>query len=439
MNGSIRTLRALTLVALVFIASARLGAAQWTRAGLEGKIVTAMAVDPSSPSTVYAAAQLDGLWKSMDGGGTWSPARAGETGDAAVFIGVEPLAPSTVWVASNSGVFRSTDAGASWADRSSNLPSRRAFAMAIDPSDPNVLYVSVDAAGGGVYRSGDAGGTWTARPLAVPSAAVTSLTLRGAETFAGWANVLWKSGNGGASWTIPYPDILPGALLSIAAPSGGSDVVVGVNQRGTYRSTSSPAPDWISTKTGLTSFKISALAVRPGDPAALFGAAHGGGGVFRSGDGGRSWEPLTAGLANSDVYALAFDSTGRFLYAGTGDGVFAMDLASSGCSEGSLCLNQGRFRVSVTWHAVHLGTRGVGHPLPIADDTGSFWFFGPANLELMIKVLDGRGVNGHYWVFFGALSDVEYEVTITDTSNGAVKTYRNEQGTLASVADTSAF
>ena len=57
----------------------------------------------------------------------------------------------------------------------------------------------------------------------------------------------------------------------------------------------------------------------------------------------------------------------------------------------------------------------------------------------MIKVLDGRGVNGHYWVFFGALSDVEYEVTVTDTSNGAVKTYRNEQGTLASVADTSAF
>ena len=98
--------------------------------------------------------------------------------------------------------------------------------------------------------------------------------------------------------------------------------------------------------------------------------ANGGGGVFRSGDCGRIWEPLAAGLANSDVYALAFDSTGRFLYAGTGDGVFAMDLATSGCPEGSLCLNQGRFRVSVTWHAVHLGTRGIGHPVPRSGSSG---------------------------------------------------------------------
>jgi photosystem II stability/assembly factor-like uncharacterized protein len=434
-----RSFRAFAVLGFFVAASAPVAAAPWTRAGLEGKIVTALAVDPSNPSTLYAVAQLGGIWKSGNGGQSWSASSTGYTGDIAAFLGVAPSTPSTLYVGSNTGVFRSTDAGATWSQRNGNLPNPRVFAMAIDPADPSVLYVSVDAAGGGVYRSADAGGSWTARPLPVPSNSVTTLTTRGTDVFAGWANVLWKSGNSGASWTIPYPDILPGSILSIAAPPGESDVVVGVNQRGTYRSTSSPAPDWISTKTGLTSFKISSLAVRPGDPAAIFGAANGGGGVFRSGDGGRSWEPLAAGLANSDVYALAFDSTGRFLYAGTGDGVFAMDLASSGCAEGSLCLNQGRFRVSVTWHAVHLGTRGAGHPVPIADDTGSFWFFGPANLELMIKVLDGRGVNGHYWVFFGALSDVEYEVTITDTSNGAVKTYRNEQGTLASVADTSAF
>ena len=434
-----RSLRALAVFGFFISASDRVAAAPWTRAGLDGKIVTSLAVDPSNPSTLYAVAQLGGIWKSVNGGQSWSASSTGYTGDIAAFLGIVPSSPSTLYVGSNTGVFRSTDSGATWAQRNGNLPAQRVFAMAIDAADPSVLYVSVDAAGGGVYRSADAGSSWTARPLPVPSGSVTTLTPRGPDLFAGWANVLWKSANGGANWTIPYPDILPGSLLSIAAPPGESDVVVGVNQRGTYRSTSSPAPDWISTKTGLTSFKISALAVRPGEPAALFGAASGGGGVFRSTDGGRSWEPLAAGLANSDVYALAFDSTGRFLYAGTGDGVFAMDLASSGCPEGSLCLNQGRFRVSVSWHAVHLGTRGIGHPVPIADDTGSFWFFGPANLELMIKVLDGRGVNGHYWVFFGALSDVEYEVTVTDTSNGAVKTYRNEQGTLASVADTSAF
>jgi hypothetical protein len=311
--------------------------------------------------------------------------------------------------------------------------------MAIDPSDLAVVYVSVNAAGGGVFRTGDAGASWSARSLPVPGSSVSSFAIRGTELFAGWGNVLWKSINGGANWSIPYPDTLPGGLFSIAALAGESDVVVGVNQRGTYRSTSSPAPNWISTKAGLTSLKISAVVARPDEPADLFAAGNGGGGVFRSSDGGRSWAPVQSGLANTDVYALAFDPTGRFLFAGTGDGAFVLDLNAAGCGESNLCLNQGRFRASVTWRAVHIGTNGIGHPVPIADDTGSFWFFSPNNLELMIKVLDGRAVNGRYWVFFGALSDVEYEVTVTDTTTGAVKTYRNEQGTLASVADTSAF
>jgi photosystem II stability/assembly factor-like uncharacterized protein len=433
--------RAIPAVALAvgFFACPPPASAQWRRVGLEGKIVTAVAVDPTSGSILYAAAQLDGLWKSTDGGLNWSAARNGYSGDIAGSIAIEPSAPSTIFVGTNNGVFRSTDSGATWSDRTGNLPSRRIFAMAIDPGNPAVLYASVDAAGGGVYRSEDAGGSWTARPLPVPGSPVTSLAVRGAELFAGWGNVLWRSENGGANWAIPYPDVLPGGLFAIAAPDGEPDVVVGVNQRGTYRSTLSPSPNWISTRAGLTSLKITSLAVRPGETSTVFASASGGGGAFRSSDGGRSWAPVLAGLANTDVYALAFDPTGRFLHAGTGDGVFVVDLNASGCSEVSLCLNGGRFRVSVTWRAVHLGTSGVGHPVPIADDTGSFWFFGPANLELMIKVLDGRGFNGHFWVFFGALSDVEYEITVTDTANGTARTYRNEQGTLASVADTSAF
>jgi photosystem II stability/assembly factor-like uncharacterized protein len=432
--------RAFFFLSFLFLASSdRPLSAQWARAGLDGKIVTAIAVDPSNGSILYAGAQLDGLWKSVDGGVSWTSARNGYAGDIAVAIAVEPSSPAIVWAGSNGGVFRSTDGGASWSDRNGNLPNRRVFALAIDPSDPAVAYVSVDAAGGGVYRTTDGGASWTPRPLAVPGSSVSSFAVRGLELFAGWGNVLWRSIDGGATWTIPYPDILPGGLQAIAAPPGESDVVVGVGQRGTYRSTSSPAPNWISTKAGLTSLKITSLAVSPTDGTLLFGAGNGGSGVFRSADGGRSWVPVQSGLANTDIYSLAFSPNSRFVYAATGDGVFALDRNSSGCPDATLCLNQGRFRITVTWRAVHIGTNGIGHPVPIADDTGSFWFFGPANLELMIKVLDGRGVNGRYWVFFGALSDVEYEVTVTDTATGAVKSYRNEQGTLASVADTSAF
>ena len=57
----------------------------------------------------------------------------------------------------------------------------------------------------------------------------------------------------------------------------------------------------------------------------------------------------------------------------------------------------------------------------------------------MIKVLDARAVNGRFWVFYGALSNVGYTITVTDTETGDAKTYRNELGSFGSVGDTAAF
>ena len=77
--------------------------------------------------------------------------------------------------------------------------------------------------------------------------------------------------------------------------------------------------------------------------------------------------------------------------------------------------------------------------MPLTGDTGTFWFFDAANVELVLKVLDGTHVNGRHWVFYGALSNVEYTITVTDTSTGAVKTYHNPAGRFASAGDTQAF
>lgn len=68
-----------------------------------------------------------------------------------------------------------------------------------------------------------------------------------------------------------------------------------------------------------------------------------------------------------------------------------------------------------------------------------FWFFGSENVELVVKILDGTAVNDHFWVFYGALSNVEYELTVTDTATGEVNVYTNPAGRFASVADTGAF
>lgn len=103
----------------------------------------------------------------------------------------------------------------------------------------------------------------------------------------------------------------------------------------------------------------------------------------------------------------------------------------------TLCLNQGRFKVQVAFQTST--ANGVGNAIPLTGDTGSFWFFTPGNLELMIKVVDGRAVNGKFWFFAGALSDVAYTITVTDLTTGTVKTYVATQGHQAALNDTSAF
>ncbi|MCY3970151.1 MAG: hypothetical protein OXG74_09465, partial [Acidobacteria bacterium] len=72
-------------------------------------------------------------------------------------------------------------------------------------------------------------------------------------------------------------------------------------------------------------------------------------------------------------------------------------------------------------------------------NTGFFWFFNQENIELAVKVLDGRGINGRFWLLYGALSDVEYEIVVTDTVTGESKTYRNEAGSICGEVDTGAF
>ena len=437
MRRSIRVPAFALALVLLSVTGSALG--QWRRAGLEGRIVNSIAVDPSNPSILYAGAQIAGLWKSTNAGQSWSPVNTGYTGDIATSLEVAPTLPSVLYVGSNAGVFQSVNAAATWAPRNNGLPSGGIVAMAVDPVNPSKLWVSVNAPGGGVFRSSDGGFNWTARPLPVPFSTVATLTVLGSSVYAGWANVPFRSTDDGVTWSIPYPDILPSAVQTIAARPGPTELVVGLQQRGICRSTRTPVPNWIESSTGLTSLRISKIVVRPGEPDTLFAASNAGG-VFRSSDGARTWSPLREGLTNTDVAALAFDSSGRYLYAGTADGVFVLDLASAGCGDPSaLCLNQDRFRVRVTWRVDSQGTSGVANPVPLADDTGAVWFFTPNNLELMIKVVDGRVVNGHFWVFYGALSDVAYEITVTDTTTGQVRTYVNAQGTVASRADTSAF
>ena len=113
--------------------------------------------------------------------------------------------------------------------------------------------------------------------------------------------------------------------------------------------------------------------------------------------------------------------------------------AAGPCAPGSLCLLGGRFEVTSSWR-IPGGQTGVGTAVPLAGDTsGLFWFFGSGNIELVVKALDGKALTGHYWIFYGALSDVEYDIRVRDTVTGAEKTYHNAQGNFCGDSDTVAF
>ena len=89
----------------------------------------------------------------------------------------------------------------------------------------------------------------------------------------------------------------------------------------------------------------------------------------------------------------------------------------------------------------HPGTgSGAGQAAPLTADTGSFWFFDPSNVELLVKVLDGCPVANSFWVFAGGLTDVGVTLRVTDSHTGVLKTYTNTLGTaFQPIQDTGAF
>jgi choice-of-anchor B domain-containing protein len=108
-------------------------------------------------------------------------------------------------------------------------------------------------------------------------------------------------------------------------------------------------------------------------------------------------------------------------------------------AEGHLCLHDGRFELTLDWRTSDGATSGKGLAVPLSTNSGWFWFFGPANVEAMVKVLDGRAINGNWWVFAGALSDLELELAISDLTTGELRVYRSEAGTPAALRDLEAF
>jgi len=257
--------------------------------------ITELAIDPQTPTTLYVG-WVNGfsgvLFKSTDGGASWSPTGAGHGVGNANALVINPRNPATVYFGQGadppylSGVFKTTDGGLTWTTATVGLPDPAfVVTMAIDPQAPDTLYAAMGA-GRGVYKTTDGGVSWAPAGLA---ASVNSL-VAGPGTPA----TLYASGFTSVG----------GSLSSIVYKSIDGGIAWTQFQNG--------PPDLVTT-----------LAVDPQDPTTLYAGTQSG--VFKSGDGGASWTAMNAGLPPDIVTALAFDGlTPTTLYAGTlGNGVFA--------------------------------------------------------------------------------------------------------------------
>jgi len=108
-----------------------------------------------------------------------------------------------------------------------------------------------------------------------------------------------------------------------------------------------------------------------------------------------------------------------------------------------LGLGGSRFQVSVVDQQPGASPAAV----QLSDSAGYFTFFGSANVELTIKIVDGRAVNGHFWIFVASMTDTPLTLTVTDTQAGncassntcPTRTYTNPPHTNQNFIDINAF
>ena len=122
----------------------------WTSIGPEGGYIQSLAINPTTPSTIYAGTD-DGVFKSTNGGGNWSPVNTGLPEYTRVrALAIDPVTPATLYVGSWDSVFKTTNAGGNWITFNSGLTYYTdSEALVVDPAKPTILYAGTD--GGGAF------------------------------------------------------------------------------------------------------------------------------------------------------------------------------------------------------------------------------------------------------------------------------------------------
>jgi photosystem II stability/assembly factor-like uncharacterized protein len=324
----------------------------------------ALAIDPVNPNIVYAGTGEEnsavdsyygcGVLRSADGGQTWTQLGASAFGGQGFDtpsmsrVLIDPVTAgsttsTTLLVSANSGVYRSTNSGATW----TNVLAGTASDIVRNPSTPATVYAALGnifgAASNGLYKSIDGGQTWTPLSGGFPTANVGRINLGIAASSPGtlYASVqntsglfgsllgIWKSTNGGASWTQ-----LSATNATCNEPGGQGaqcwyDMYVYVDPTNANTVYFASEDIYKSTDGGNTFTDIGGysggnihpdqhgFAFQPGNPSTI--VVGNDGGVFMSQNGGASWSSLNQNLTLTQFYGISVTPNGSQVLGGSQD------------------------------------------------------------------------------------------------------------------------
>jgi photosystem II stability/assembly factor-like uncharacterized protein len=308
--------RSLALIWLIACVPAVAGVNSWTLQGPYGGNTTAIAFHPTQPNIVLAET-WGGLYRSTDGGTTWSMPVRNNVGAVGSIV-FDPTQPDAVFFGSDF-VYGSTDAGLTF----NKLPTPTTrYVNDIAIANDGTLYLADQ--GGHVFRSDNHGAQWTditGSWSGFQNAVVADLIVDPNESNRLYAAVpgvgLFRSENRGGMW-VAAANPSETYIYSVAVKPGDANRLIIATLGGFFISTDR-GDSW-TMKGGGTYQPYSYVAFDPVSPANAI-ALSSAGTVQRSSDAGVTWEPNPAQLKVQYANRVAFTpGTAGRLFVGTTDG-----------------------------------------------------------------------------------------------------------------------